>query len=62
MNIGPMNFQLKTFTPLQQTVAELGVCPFCHTKTLTHKHTGGGCEWHQCGKCLKVLALEAKSP
>lgn len=54
----PLRFAV--LTPLQDRVANLGVCPKCHAKTLELKHVGGGCDWHQCRKCITVFALESK--
>lgn len=52
--------RLALSTPLEDQVANLGVCPKCHTKTLELKHVGGACDWHQCSKCRTVFALESK--
>lgn len=47
----------KIMTPLQAQVAELGVCPKCHTKTLVEKHNDGEhIKWDQCRACLNIYA------
>lgn len=47
----------RVMTPLQSQVAELGVCPKCHSKTLVEKHNDGEfIKWDQCSMCLNVYA------
>lgn len=50
---------LKTavMSALQQQVAEKGVCPNCHTKTLRVAHEAVGYSFEQCTNCLKVYVL-----
>ena len=44
-------------THLQQRVAEAGVCPKCHQRTLRLRHETLGMEFEQCEKCLTVYVL-----
>ena len=50
-------FKLALMTQLQQRVAEMGVCPKCHAKTLRLRHETLGMEFEQCDKCLTVFVL-----
>ena len=49
-------------TPLQQRVAEAGVCPKCHTKTTTLRHEAEGMSFEQCTDCLTVWVLPCGVP
>lgn len=49
--------KIVSMTPLQMQVAELGCCPFCHTKRLKYVGTAAETDWHQCRGCLKVFVL-----
>jgi hypothetical protein len=51
--------KIETATPLQLQVAEFGICPECHTKSLVLRFAGGGYRWNQCGRCRKVVVLDS---
>ena len=46
---------------LQQRVAELGVCPDGHRKTLDLRYEAEGMRFYQCRECLKIYVLESKA-
>lgn len=46
---------------LEERVAELGVCPSCHKKTLGFVHEAEGMRFYQCAGCLKVYVLNKPS-
>lgn len=46
--------KLAVMSTLQARVSMLGVCPYCHTKTLVRKHEQADMAFNQCEKCLRV--------
>lgn len=49
-----------TMTALQGRVKDLGICPYCHTKTLIEKFNDGDWVSHQCSKCLRAFMDSAR--
>lgn len=45
---------------LQARVKDLGVCPFCHTKTLKERYDNGWVRAEQCSTCLSVYTSETR--
>lgn len=57
---GEKLFGLITFKlmhPLQERVAQLHICPACHTKTLLERSRSPGNRWLQCSACKVVWCL-----
>jgi ribosomal protein L37AE/L43A len=49
--------KLVTMTTLQTRVSELGVCPYCHSRTLDRRRTDESLAWDQCRACLRVFVI-----
>ena len=50
-------FKLAAMSPLAEQVAELNVCPKCHTRTLEEKHSDDFFRAFQCSACGHVWML-----
>ena len=46
-------------SPLQERVSLLGVCPYCHKKTLARKHEQADMAFDQCADCLRIYVVNA---
>lgn len=49
-----------TMTALQSHVTSLGICPFCHKKTLGTKFVEAPYQWMQCAACGVIFVLECE--
>jgi len=47
--------EFQPMSPLQVTVIELGLCPFCHEKSLEWIQTEGQFEVYQCYLCRRLF-------
>lgn len=52
--------ELIEMSALQNKVAELGMCPICHKKSLVAIHTTTDWAYSQCNICGRVIVLENK--
>lgn len=54
--------KFSTLKPLQEQAAQLGICPNCHKKTLTHRVTNELGRCMQCTGCTNIYVLPALQP
>lgn len=52
--------KLLTMSPLQGRVKDLGICPYCHKKTLSEKYNDGDWKSDQCSGCLRIFMDSAR--
>ena len=54
--LGLLNAQ--PLSTLQERVRDMGMCPYCHSKTLHEKYNSGQFRFDQCSQCRAVFCVE----